>query len=111
MSAILNSQEEMQAFVDGQPAAAVYFAGENCNVCTALFPKVEQLLAQEFPRTGLGRVECGEHPEIPAQHGVFSVPTLVLFFDGHEAQRYTRNISLSELRQALRRPYSLLFDE
>ena len=110
MAVTLTSLEEMQGFVNGQPAAAVYFAGEGCNVCTVLFPKVETLLEQEFPRLGLARVECGLHPDIPAQHGVFSVPTLIVFFDGHEAQRYARNISIGELRQALRRPYQLLFE-
>jgi thioredoxin 1 len=111
MTITLNSLDEMQGFVSGQPAAAVYFAGEGCNVCTVLFPKVEGLLQQEFPRIGLGWVDCSTHPDVPAQHGIFSVPTLLLFFDGHEAQRYTRNISLGELRQALQRPYQLLFDE
>jgi thioredoxin-like negative regulator of GroEL len=111
VTVILDSLDGMQAFVSGQPAAAVYFAGEGCNVCTVLFPKVQALLQQEYPRIALGRVECGSHPEISAQHGVFSVPTLLLFFDGHEAQRYARNISIGELRQALQRPYQLLFDE
>jgi thioredoxin-like negative regulator of GroEL len=111
VAVILGSLDEMQVFVSGQPAAAVYFAGEGCNVCTVLFPKVQELLQQEFPRIVLGRVECDSHPDISAQHGVFSVPTLLLFFDGHEAQRYARNISISELRQALQRPYRLLFDE
>ncbi len=111
MAVTLGSLDEMQAFVSEQPAAAVYFAGENCSVCTVLFPKVEALLQQEFPRIGLGRVECDINPDIPAQHAVFSVPTLILFFDGHEAQRYARTFSISEVRQALQRPYQLLFDE
>ena len=111
MVVTLGSLGEMQDFVSGHPAAAVYFAGDGCNVCSVLFPKVAALLAQEFPRLGLARVECGRHPAIPAQHGVFSVPTLIVFFDGHEALRYARNISIGELRQALQRPYRLLFDE
>jgi thioredoxin 1 len=111
MTVMLNSLDELQALTGGQLAAAIYFAGENCSVCTALFPKLEALLQEEFPQIALGRVECGEHPEIPAQHGVFTVPTLVFFFDGHEAQRYARNISISEVRQALQRPYQLLFGQ
>jgi len=111
MTVILNSLDELQGFVSGQPAAAIYFSGESCNVCTALFPKVEALLQHAFPRCALGKVDCTRHPDIPAQHGVFSVPTLLLFFDGHEAQRFVRNISIGELREALERPYHLLFDE
>lgn len=111
MTVTLNNLDEMQGFISGHSAAAIYFSGEACNVCTALFPKVEKLIGEEFPLLALGRVECNRHPDIPAQHGVFSVPTLLLFFDGNEAQRYVRTISLSALRQALQRPYHLLFDE
>lgn len=111
MTQILTDLDTVRDFVRGQPAVALYFAGEGCNVCTALFPKVEALLRQEFPRIGLGRVECGAHADICAQHRIFSVPTLLLFFDGHESQRFVRNIGIGELRQTLQRPYSLLFDE
>ncbi len=110
MTVIINSLDEMQVFVQEQPAAAIYFAGEGCNVCSVLFPKVEALLLQEFPRIGLARVECGNHSDICAQHRVFSIPTLLLFFDGHESHRFVRNIGIGELRQALQRPYRLLFD-
>lgn len=111
MTVSLSSLDALQAFVSGQPAAVLYFAGEGCNVCSVLFPKIELLLQQEFPRIALARVECSEHAEICAQHRVFSVPTLLLYFDGHESQRFVRNIGIGELRQALQRPYRLLFDE
>lgn len=111
MRVTLTSLEALQDFVSKQPASLLYFAGEGCNVCAALYPKIEEMLHQEFPRMGLGRVECGEHPDICAQHRVFSVPTLVVLFDGHESQRFVRNISIGALRQTLQRPYRLLFDE
>ncbi len=111
MTVSLSSLNALQEFVSGQPAAVLYFAGKGCNVCSVLFPKIELLLQQEFPRIGLARVECSEHSEICAQHRVFSVPTMLLYFDGHESQRFVRNIGIGELRQALQRPYRLLFDE
>ncbi len=111
MTVALTSLGAIEGFVSEQPAALIYFAGEGCNVCTVLFPKIEALLHQEFPRIGLGRVECNAAPEICAQHRVFSIPTLLLFFDGHESQRFVRNVGIGELRQALQRPYRLLFDE
>jgi thioredoxin-like negative regulator of GroEL len=106
----IGNEAQLQAFVQRHPAAAVYFAGEGCSVCTVLFPKLEAMLSEEFPRLGLARVECSATPDVPAQLGVFAVPSLILFFDGHEAQRYTRNFSLGEVRQSLVRPYQLLFD-
>jgi thioredoxin-like negative regulator of GroEL len=107
---ILNEAAQLQAFVRDHPAAALYFSGDDCNVCQALFPKVEALLQQEYPRIGLGKLNCTRHPQLAAQQGVFTVPTLILYFDGREAQRFARNISLGQLREALDRPYGLLFD-
>lgn len=106
----VSDEAALHAFIQQHPAAAVYFSGEGCSVCTVLFPKLEAMIEEEFPRMGLARVNCTATPEIPAQLGIFSVPTLVLYFDGNEAQRYSRSFSLGEVRQALARPYQLLFD-
>jgi len=107
----ISDETALQDFVRQHPAAAVYFSGEGCNVCTVLFPKLEAMFAEEFPLMGLARVNATAAPDVPAQLGIFSVPTLLLYFDGHEAQRFARNFSLGELRQALARPYQLLFEE
>jgi thioredoxin-like negative regulator of GroEL len=110
MTEILKDEAGLQAFVADEVAAVIYFSGDDCNVCSVLFPKVEAFLQQEFPRAGFARLNCSEYPEIAAQHGVFAIPTLVLYFDGREAQRFARNISLGQLREALDRPYRMLFE-
>lgn len=110
MSEELTGQEQLNTYIAEHPAAILYFSGDNCNVCQVLLPKVEALLEEEFPRVGLGKINCGKQPELAAQHSVFAVPTLVLYFDGNESQRFSRNISLGQLRDALARPYQLLFD-
>ena len=104
----IDSSDALQAFVAENPAALLYFSAEGCGVCTVLLPKVEALLREEFPRAGLARIDCSARPELAAQQGVFAVPTLVLFFDGREAQRFARNVSLGQLREAMARPYRLL---
>lgn len=109
MTEQLVDETQLEAFVAANPAAALYFSGEGCNVCTVLFPKLEALLQQEYPRMGLARVDCARSPELAAQQGVFAIPTLILYFDGREAHRFSRNIGLGQLREALARPYQLLF--
>jgi len=106
----LAEQEQLTAFLRDNPAALLYFSADGCGVCTVLLPKVEALLQQEYPRVALGKLNCSRSPELAAGHGVFTVPTLVLYFDGRETQRFARNVSLGQLREALARPYQLLFD-
>ncbi|MCW8829821.1 MAG: thioredoxin family protein [Gammaproteobacteria bacterium] len=110
MTEIVDTAEQLEGFIADHPAAVFYFSGNDCNVCQSLFPKVETLLQQEFPRVGLGKINCSEQPEMAAQHGVFTVPSLILYFEGRETQRFARNISLGQLREALARPYQLLFE-
>ena len=58
----------------------------------------------------LAEVVCADQPELAVRHMVFSVPTLIIFFEGRESLRLSRNLSLSELHDKLRRGYRLLFD-
>jgi hypothetical protein len=51
-----------------------------------------------------------ESPEVAAQNSIFAVPTLVIYFDGKEYLRKSRNIGLLELQKDIERPYSLMFD-
>lgn len=110
MAETLAEKEPLKAFIEDNEAAVLYFSGDDCNVCSVLWPKVELMLGQEFPRADLAKINCSLSPELAAQEGVFSVPTVILYFDGRETHRFSRNISLGQLRDAMARPYQLLFE-
>lgn len=101
---------ELRGLIRNAPAILAYFSTPSCNVCQALKPKLEQLLAKAFPKIQAIYVDCATYPEIAASFGVFSVPTLVVFFEGREWLRKGRSFSLTELRTGLERPYGMLFD-
>jgi hypothetical protein len=44
-----------------------------------------------------------------AHYRIFTVPTLIVFFQGKETIRKSRFIQLDELRLDLERPYTILF--
>ena len=92
-----------------QPAVALWFGTPDCAVCHGLRPKVEALLAESFPRLATGRIDCAAQPALAARFGVFSVPLLLVCFEGRETLRLSRNFALAELRRQLARPYRLLF--
>ncbi len=105
----IDSVEAMQAFVRDNAAAVVYFAGADCGVCHILEPKVRALLNATFPRIVFGRVATEQATELAARQSVFAVPTLLVFFDGHESFRYARNFSTAEIERDITRPYDLFF--
>jgi thioredoxin 1 len=92
-----------------RPAVLLYFGSRDCNVCKVLKPKVGELLASNFSRMEAFYVDCAASPHIAAAHGVFSVPTVLVYFERREWLRKGRSLSLAELAEAIARPYALLF--
>lgn len=77
-----------------------YFSTPQCNVCKVLRPKVEELLT-EYPGVDFLYVNSTAHPEVSGQHLVFAAPTIVLFMDGREMRRFSRNLAMEDLDRAL----------
>jgi thioredoxin-like negative regulator of GroEL len=93
----------------GQPAVAIWFSAAGCGVCSVLRPRVKALFEEVFPQVQWLEVDTTSQPEVAAQHQVFTIPTLLVFLDGREFLRRARNFSPAEVRDALERPYGLLF--
>ena len=51
-----------------------------------------------------------ENQVISAHFNVFAEPTVIVFFDGKETIRKSRNFGLQELEDAIKRPYQLIFE-
>ncbi|PWD99909.1 thioredoxin family protein [Marinilabilia rubra] len=90
-------------------AALVYFSHDQCNVCKVLKPKVQAMMDENFPLMPMFYCNTVEQPEVSAQNRIFAVPSVLVFFDGRETFRFSRNVGLSELKNAIERPYSLMF--
>lgn len=108
--AMINTLDALQQSIQKYPALLIWFSGPDCNVCHDLKPKVATLIAESFPRITLQEVDCALSRETAAQHQVFTIPTMLIFFDGAEFIRKSRNFSLKQLQMELERPYHLLFN-
>lgn len=104
----INSFEEFSKLKE-EPAVLVYFSTQACTVCHVLKPKVEELVMVKFPKLTLLSVQSDRLPEIAAQNQVFTAPTLLVFFDGREYIRKSRNFGIGELSEAITRPYEMIF--
>lgn len=102
--------ESLQSNIAQSAAILVYFYSDRCAPCISLRPKVEVLLKEEFPEMKLIFIDSEKQPEIAAFYSIFANPTLLLFFDGHEHQRLSKYVSISQLSEVIDRPYHLLMD-
>jgi thioredoxin-like negative regulator of GroEL len=87
----------------------LYFSYQNCGVCKVLRPKVEQMLEKNFPKLTFSYVDIEKSPVIAAGHSVFTVPVILVFFEGQEFYRFARGIGVGELQRSIERPYNLKF--
>ena len=83
----------------------LYFSNETCSVCKVLKPKVIQLLEEQFPRISFLYVDTDKNPMISGQYRVFTIPTILICFEGREQFRFSRNFSLYELEDAILKIY------
>jgi thioredoxin-like negative regulator of GroEL len=106
----VQSFDELQNILKNKSAVLVYFSHDRCNVCKVLKPKVAELLEGNFSKMEMLYVNTEKLPEVAGQYRVFTVPTVLVFFEGKESLRYSRNFSISELAIAIERPYNMLFE-
>jgi len=106
----VDNTEQLTNLLSESPIAGLYFSGRSCGVCHSLRPKIEALFAEDFPKVPLLEIATEEQPELAAQHSVFTLPVLIIYIDGREGPRFARSFSLDEVREALERPYSMLFE-
>ena len=110
MEGIYNIQE-LQDLIAGEKGLLLYFSSDSCSVCKVLKPKVAELLSKQFPLMVSRYVDTEKSSLIAGQFRVFTIPTILIFFEGKEQVRYSRNISMHQLGEAISRPYSMVFGD
>jgi len=65
----------------------VDFYADWCGPCRAVAPIVEELEKQYEGKVLVGKVDVDANPGVAGKYGVMSIPTVVLFNKGVEAER------------------------
>ena len=72
-----------------------------CGPCRQIAPMIDEL-AKEFVGTvKIGKVNIDEASDIAQQYKVYSIPTLVVFKNGQEVQRFVGVQAKAKIREAL----------
>ena len=100
--------EQIKKEIDSKEPILIYFSGENCSVCKVLKPKIENEVINNFSRFKLYEVKTDIYKEITSEFTVFSLPTIIVYFDSKEFKRYGRNMSVPLFIEELSRPYNLM---
>jgi len=100
---------EFQEVTIKHKAVCFYLSTPECNVCKVLKPKVLDMLNNDFPKMHFSYIDLNVAKEISGQLSVFSVPTILVYFEGKETIRASRSAHLEELRGQIDRYYKMIF--
>lgn len=106
----MQTLETINHILNENDAVMLYFSAPTCNVCHALKPKLIEAVTAEFPTFVIESIDISETPEIASQFSVFTIPTVLIFFQGREFCRKSRHMSVGEVVEEIRRPYTLMVE-
>ena len=86
MSTVKADKNSFKAEVlDAAEPVVVDFWAEWCGPCKMIAPSLEEISNEMAGKVKIAKVNIDENPEIAAQFGVRSIPTLMLFKGGQVA--------------------------
>ena len=85
MAIVLTKDNFNQSIENG--VSLVDFWAPWCGPCKMQLPIVEELAAELEGQATIGKINVDEQPELAAQFGVMSIPTLILFKDGQPVDK------------------------
>jgi thioredoxin-like negative regulator of GroEL len=104
----MQSLNEIESLISSNPAVMVYFSSPACNVCHALKPKLIDAININFKEFKIISIDISVQQEVAPHYGVFTVPTVLIFLDGKEFLRKSRNMSVEEVIRQIKRPYEIM---
>jgi thiol-disulfide isomerase/thioredoxin len=105
----VNSILEFDTILKENLGVLAYFSHEKCSVCKTLKPKLSAYFSEHFTQIKQIYIDIEKLPELAARSSIFTVPVILVYFEGKETYRKARVFGIEELAELVARPYSLLF--
>ncbi|SFV85597.1 Thioredoxin [hydrothermal vent metagenome] len=102
----LSNQTQLATLKQEKTAILVLFGGTNCGICQVIKPQIEAKFSDKFPDLVRVYIDCEQSQDICAQHSVFSLPVVQVFFMGQKFIEEVRGFSLLDLEQKIEQVFT-----
>jgi thioredoxin 2 len=98
----IRSAEEFDELVrDAKAPVLVDFWADWCGPCRAVAPELEKLADERADRLIVAKVDTEALPAVAGRFGIRSIPTMIVFRGGHEAERLSGAMPASAIAARL----------
>ena len=100
----ITSEQEFVAKVLKSPLPVlVDFWGDDCPPCLRMLPRVEELARVYTGRVAVFKMNVFDAPAVPADYGITSIPSFILFKEGEPLEGFTGVMTVSQMAEMLDR--------
>lgn len=97
----LDSANWQKEVVESPTPVLIDFWAAWCSPCRMIAPIVEELAGEYDGQLRVGKLNVDENPQVAAQYGVMSIPTLLLFKNGAPVERIVGFMPKKELKRRI----------
>ncbi len=83
---VLSDADFEEKVLKSSTPVLVDFWADWCGPCKSIAPYLEQLAAEFDGKVTIAKLNVDENNQYPAQFGVRSIPTLIMFKDGEQSE-------------------------
>ena len=98
----LITMDEIDAFITSNQLAFLFLSRPNCSVCVSLLPQIETVM-ENYPTIKTAYINTEVIPEVAGRFSIFTVPVLILFYEGKEYLREARIVPISPFNEKINR--------
>lgn len=72
-----------------------------CGPCKNISPIIDKISSDYYKKVKVGKMDVDKNSKIPAKLGIKSIPTILIFKNGEEVERFVGSVSEGDITNSI----------